>query len=336
LKYQIFNPGNLPFPEGNMITIDDIYDARQRITPFVTRTPLVSNSTLSEQLGAHVYLKLELFQKTGSFKPRGAFNQILNLKNQRSDTRVVAVSGGNFAQGVAYAGRKLGVETLICMPAYTPNNYIQATQAYGARIDLSPTMQETFDKAYQYQSEGWYFLHPFDDPFQMAGCGTIGLELLEDLPGMTDVFISIGGGGLLAGNIVAIKALKPAVRIWGIETEGSDTMGQSLQAGKVVQITPKSLAKTLGAPYVAEDALLLAQEYLHRYILVTDHEAFEEEVFLLERAKVNTELAASCTLAAARKARGTFTANDQVVLLLCGGNNSLENLVEYRSTFSKP
>ena len=319
-----------------MITIDDIYEARQRITPFVTRTPLVPNSTLSEQLGAQVSLKLELFQKTGSFKPRGAFNQILMQKEKSSHPRVVAVSGGNFAQGVAYASRKLWVEALICMPAYTPANYIQATQAYGAQIDLSPSMQETFDNAYQYQRNGWHFLHPFDDPYQMAGCGTIGLELLEDLPDMTDLFVSIGGGGLLSGNVVAIKALKPSVRIWGIETEGSDTMGQALQAGKVVHITPKSLAKTLGAPYVAEDALLLAQEHLHRYVMVTDREAFDEAVFLLERAKVNTELAASCTLAAARKVQGTFTPRDQVVLLLCGGNNSLENLVEYRSIFSGP
>ena len=264
-----------------MITIDDIYAARQRITPYITRTPLVHNSTLSEQLGAQVYLKLELFQKTGSFKPRGAFNQILKLLDQTPNLRVVAVSGGNFAQGVAYASRRLGVEALIFMPVYTPANYVQATQGYGAKVELLPTMQQTFDKAYQYQREGWAFLHPFDNPNQMAGCGTIGIELLEDLPGMTDVFISIGGGGLISGIIQAIKALKPSVRIWGIETEGSDTMGQALQAGKVVQITPKSLAKTLGAPYVAEDALHLAIQQLHKYILVTDREAFEAEVFLL-------------------------------------------------------
>jgi threonine dehydratase len=278
-------------------------------------------------------LKLELFQKTGSFKPRGAFNQILHLDQTHVAPGVVAVSGGNFAQGVAYAGRTLGIQTLICMPAYTPQNYIQATRAYGAQIDLSPTMQETFAKAYQFQRTGWHFLHPFDDPYQMAGCGTIGLELLEDLPGMTDLFISIGGGGLIAGIIVAIKALKPSVRIWGVETEGSDTMGQALQAGKVVHITPRSLAKTLGAPYVSEDALRLAQLHLQKHLLVTDKEAFDQLVFLLERAKVNTELAASCTLAAARKVQHTFTAQDQVVLLLCGGNTSLENLLEYRSFF---
>jgi threonine dehydratase len=320
---------------GNMVTLDDIKDARQRITPYVTRTPLVANSTLSNQLGTQVYLKLELFQKTGSFKPRGAFNQILHLDRSGGNPRVVAVSGGNFAQGVAYAGQRLGVETLICMPEYTPQNYIRATQAYGAQVILSPTMQETFENAYRYQREGWQFLHPFDNPYQMAGCGTIGLELLEDLPGMTDVFVSIGGGGLIGGIMVAIKTLKPTVRIWGVETEGSDTMGQALKAGKVVQITPKSLAKTLGAPYVAEYALQLAQQYLEKHVLVSDQEAYTELVFLLERSKVLTELAAACTLAAARKVQQTFGKDDQVVLLLCGGNNSLDNLREYQSLFQQ-
>ena len=325
---------NDPNQAEYMLTIEDIYDARRLITPYVTRTPLFPNTTLSEQLGAQVFLKLELFQKTGSFKPRGAFNQILHLDRvQETSHRVVAVSGGNFAQGVAYAGRKLGVETLICMPDYTPDNYIRATRSYGAQIDLSPSMQETFEKAYQYQREGWHFLHPFDSPYQMAGCGTIGLELLEDLPGMTDVFISIGGGGLIGGNIVALKALKPSVRIWGVETEGSDTMGQALKAGKVVQITPTSLAKTLGAPYVSEDALRLAQEHLNRHLVVSDREAFDDLIFLLERAKLNTELATSCTLAAARKVKDSFSPQDQVVLLMCGGNTSLQNLLEYRSLF---
>jgi threonine dehydratase len=316
-----------------MITLVEINDAWERITPYITRTPLVANTTLSDQLGTQVYLKLELFQKTGSFKPRGAFNQILHLDRAGGNPRVVAVSGGNFAQGVAYAGRRLGVETLICMPEYTPENYIQATQTYGAQIALYPTMQETFENAYRYQREGWQFLHPFDNPYQMAGCGTIGLELLEDLPGMTDVFISIGGGGLIAGIMVAIKTIKPSVRIWGVETEGSDTMGQALQAGKVVQITPKSLAKTLGAPYISEFALQLAQQHLEKYVLVSDREAYTELVFLLERSKVLTELAASCTLAAARKVKQTFSRDDQVVLLLCGGNNSLNNLLEYQALF---
>jgi threonine dehydratase len=313
-----------------MITLDDVRATRALIHPYIKRTPLERNTTLSQRLGTNVYLKLELFQKTGSFKPRGAFNQILRLSDEARRLGVVAVSGGNFAQGVAYAGRVLGVRTLICMPEYTPRNYLEATRSYGAQVELLPTISEAFKRADDYQRQGMSFLHPYDNPHQMAGTGTIGLELLEDLPEMTDLFVSIGGGGLIGGIIVAIKALKPQARIWGVETEGADAMGQALKAGQVVQVQPTSLARTLGAPYVAEDALRLAQQHLERHLLVSDREAFEAELFLLERAKIITELAASCTLAAAERVKGEFKPADHVVLLICGGNASLDNLVEYR------
>ena len=313
-----------------MISLADVQRARINIAPYVRRTILEKNTTLSNQLSTNIYLKLELFQRTGSFKPRGAFSQILQLTPGRRQHGVVGVSGGNFAQGMALAARELNTRAIVCMPTSTPRNYIEATQGYGAQVDLSPEFPQVFERADQLKREGWNLLHPFDNPFQMAGAGTIGLEILEDLPEVTDVFISIGGGGLFTGIAVAIEALKPEVRIWGVETEGSDTMGQALRAGKVVQIVPKSLAKTLGSPYVAEDALALMQKHAERYLLVSDKEAFDAGVFLLERAKLNTELAASCTLAAARRLKGKFTGKDHVVLLICGGNNSLENWIHYR------
>jgi len=281
-------------------------------------------------LGTNVYLKLELFQRTGSFKPRGAFSQILQLSPEQRQHGVVGVSGGNFAQGMALAARELNTRAIVCMPTYTPANYIEATRGYGAQVDLSPDFTQVFARADELKREGWNLLHPFDNPFQMAGAGTIGLEILEDLPEVTDVFISIGGGGLFTGIAVAIEGLKPKVRIWGVETEGSETMGQALQAGRVVQIVPKSLAKTLGSPYIAEDALTMMQKHPERYLLVSDKAAFEAGVFLLERAKLNTELAASCTLAAARHVREKFTKDQHVVLLLCGGNNSLDNWIHCR------
>ena len=246
----------------------------------------------------------------------------------------MAVSGGNFAQGAAYAGQVLGVHTLICMPVYTPNNYIEATRSYGAQVELAPSMPEAFDLAQSFQRQGMASLHAWDHSDQMAGNGALGLEMVEDLPEMTDVFISIGGGGLIAGMMLAIKSIRPEVRIWGVETEGADTMSQALRAGKVVHIKPTSLAKTLGAPYVAEDALILAQKYLERHILVSDLEAFQAEIYLLEHAKVLTELAASCTLAAARRLEGVFTEKDHVVLLLCGGNASLDSLMDYHQKLS--
>jgi len=316
-----------------MITLADVQRARVQVGTYVKRTPLEKNTTLSRELGTNIYLKLELFQKTGSFKPRGAFNQILQLTPDQRRNGVVGVSGGNFAQGLAYAARELDTPALVCMPESTPRNYVEATKGYGATVELTPAIPEAFALADQYKAQGWNLLHPFDDPYQMAGAGTIGLELLEDLPDLTDVVISIGGGGLIAGITVAVKALKPKARIWGVETEGSDAMGQALRAGRVVQITPMSLAKTLGSPYAAQDALALMQQHLERHVLVSDKEAYEAGVFLLERAKLNTELAASCTLAAARRLKGVFSPGDNVVLVICGGNNSLENWVEYRRLF---
>lgn len=322
--------------EPLMIDIADVLAAAERIKPHVRKTPLVHSATLSTQLGTNVYLKLELLQKTGSFKPRGAFNQMLPLDAAARQSGVVAVSGGNFAQGAAYAGRELGVPCVICMPQYTPANYIEATRGYGAQVELLPDMPACFARVQELQGEGRTALHAWDNPLQMAGNGVIGLELLDELPQMTDLIVSIGGGGLLAGLIVAIKARAPKVRIWGVETEGTPTLGAALQAGKVVQIAPKSLAKTLGAPYVAANALVLAQQHLHEYLAVSDPEAIADQRFLLERCKLLTELAAACTLSAARRLRGRFTAEDKVVLLLCGGNESLANMVGYTSASPHP
>jgi len=316
-----------------MITLDDVRNAYSRIAPYVRRTTVARNHTLSQKLGTNLYLKLELFQKTGSFKPRGAFNKMLRHRDEARERGVVAVSGGNFAQGVAYAGNVLGIRTRIIMPEYTPPNYIEATESYGAEVELAPDVQTCFDVAEQYSRQGWDYYHPYDDPEVMEGYGTIGLELLEDVPELSDVMISVGGGGLMSGITVAIKGLKPDVRIWTVETEGADAMGRALQAGQVVQIQPTSLAKTLGAPYVAADALKIAQQFVQEHVIVTDREAFEAQRFLLERAKVLTELAASCTLAAAERLRDDFSTDNHVALVLCGGNISLDTLAEYKRQF---
>lgn len=317
-----------------MIGLNDVRDAQAKISSFVTRTSTVWSRTLSEQLGTNVYLKLELFQKTGSFKPRGAFNRMLQFTDEEKQQGVVAFSGGNFAQGVAYAGRVLGIRTRILMPKHTPKNYVEATQGYGAEVELVPSIQSMLDGADEYRRRGRIVLHPFDDPFMMAGNGTIGLELAEEVPHLTDVIVSIGGGGLMSGIVTAIKALEPSVRIWGVETDGADTMAQSLQARKIVHISPTSIARTLGAPYVAEDAFILAQCHLEGVTVVPDHEAVRALKFLLERAKVLTEPAASCTLAAAERLRDHFGRDHHVVLVLCGGNVSVEDLCRYAHEYA--
>lgn len=313
-----------------MFTLKEIQESVTRVSPYITRTPLVKSHILSDRLQANIYLKMELLQVTGSFKPRGAFNQMLLLSERAKNAGVVAVSGGNFAQAVAYAGSRLGVDTIICMPEYTPENYIIATRSYGARVEFAKDFQSTIAKSKEFVQQGYTLLHAWDNTHQMCGNGTLGLEILKDLPEITDIFISIGGGGLIAGIIVAIKSLNPAVRIWGVETAGSETMGAALEAGKVVQITPKSLAKTLGAHYIAQEALNLAQQHLEELVIVTDEEAVADQIYMLEKAKVLTELAASCTLSAANRLKGRFGKDQHVVLLLCGGNETLKNMNSYR------
>src|SRR5260370_2927767 len=178
------------------VTLDDVRAAQERIARYVRRTTLVSSETLSERLGADVYLKLELFQKTGSFKPRGAFNKALAKQLQPGD-RVVAVSGGNHAQAVAYVGRKLGLHATIFMPDKTPLNYLEATRGYGAEVVLVSKIAEAFDKMAEHEERGATGIHPFDDPYVLAGQGPVGLDILEDVPGATDVGGSIGGGGFI-------------------------------------------------------------------------------------------------------------------------------------------
>ncbi len=308
--------------------ISAVERARDRIADHIKPTPLTHSETLSRHLDTDVYVKLELFQKTGSFKVRGAFNKLLSNSPEQLSKGVVAVSGGNHAQAIAYASSVLGVDAVIVMPESTPRNYVDATIGYGAKVELTPTIAEAFALSEHYRSDGRVFVHPFDDDLVMAGQGTLGLEIVEDLPGVTDVIVSIGGGGLMAGVSSALKAKKPDVHVWGVETVGADAMSQALAAGHPVQLSAiTSIAKTLGAPAVSEATLAAAQKYLESVTVVTDAEALDALRFILERLKVLTEPAASCTLAAAEKLRSSL--GSHVVLILCGGNLALDDLCTY-------
>jgi threonine dehydratase len=312
---------------GDPLSLKDIQTARQRIAPGIRRTLLRPTSSLSERLKTNVYVKLEMFQKTGSFKVRGVFNKALSLAPEHRDHGIVAVSGGNHALAVAYVARALGLRALILMPEATPPHYIEATRAYGAEIKFASTAAAAFAEVAALESEGWVFLHPFDDPLIMAGQGTVGLEILEDLPQVTDVILSIGGGGFAGGVATAIKSLKPAVRLWGVETEGADCMSKSLAAGKVVTLDAiTSIARTLGAPAPSERTLALAQQFLESVTVVSDTETASSLLYLLERLKVLTEPAAACTLAGADHLRDRFSPDRHVVLILCGGNYPISDL----------
>jgi threonine dehydratase len=312
------------------LTLADVREAAHRIYPFVRRTPLVRSQTLSEKLGTNVYLKLELFQKTGAFKVRGAFSRMLTLTPDQRRRGVVAVSGGNHAQAVAYAARELGVEATVLMPEFTPSNYLEATTRYGATVRLLSSMRDAFTEVQAYERKGFTYIHPFDDPLVIAGQGTVGLEIMEDLPEVTDVILSVGGGGLAGGVATAVKGQNAAIRVWGVETDGADSMAQALAAGRIIELPQiTSVARTLGAPAVAERTLELAQRLLEGVTVVSDAEAIDALRFLLERVKVFTEPAASCTLAAAERLRDHFSPDSNVVLLLCGGNMCVDDFCQW-------
>lgn len=316
-----------------MLELSDVQQARVRITPYVRRTPLERSDTLSRMLGTNIYLKYELFQKSGSFKPRGAFNTMLSMTERMRAAGVVGVSGGNFAQGMAYAGEQLGVDTLVLMPETTPSNYVEATRGYGAAIEFEPSIDTLFAAAEERAGAGRTLMHPFDHPDMMAGNGTVGLEIIEDAPDVTDVFVSVGGGGLMSGVLTAIKGMRPETRMWAVETEGADVLARSLAAGDQIQMTPTSRAKTLGSPYAAATAIELAAQLEQPPIVVSDADAYRAMRTIMERTKVVPELAASCTLAAAHTLAERFGPDDRVVLILCGGNVSVADIAAMESEF---
>jgi len=197
-------------------------------------------------------------------------------------------------------------------------------------VVLVPDAHEAFQQIAEYEKEGWTSIHPFSEPLVMAGQGTVGWEIVEDLPQVTDVVASIGGGGFIGGIATAVKSVKPDVRIWGVETEGADAMTQALAAGHPVRLTAiTSVARTLGAPSVTEETLHMARKYLENVTLVPDAEAMSALRLLLERAKVLAEPAASCTLAAAERLREQFGPTSHVVLVLCGGNVAVDDVCRY-------
>jgi threonine dehydratase len=315
-----------------MLSLDLICQAQNRLRGLVHRTPLVHSAALSARLGAKAFLKLECLQKTGSFKPRGAFNKMVSLTEDERRRGIVAVSGGNHAQGAAYAARQLGASALIVMPAGTPANYVDATHSYGAEVVLMPDIRAAFAEVARQQAAGRVLVHPFDDPLVAAGQGTIGLEILEDVPDLTEVYISIGGGGLISGIAAALRAIKPRVKIIGVETDGADAMAKALAAGRVVELPAiTSIARTLGAPAVSEFTLAHVKALVDEVVVVSDAQTVEALFWLLERTKYLMEPAAACCLAAADRRTAQRNPQDHVVLLSCGGNVSVADLCSYRS-----
>ena len=318
-----------------MITLTNIHEAAANVAPYTIRTSQRESFGLSERLGVAVELKLEMEQHSGSFKTRGAFHQMLALGDEALAQGVVAVSGGNFARAVGYCSGELGVDAIVCMPENAPRASIQATRDYGATVELLPDAVAAFARAEEWVADGRTALHPFDNQEQIAGNGIVALEIMEDCPQMTDIIVSIGGGGLIAGIIATIKAARPAVRIWGVEPVTAPTMRRSLDAGEIVNIVPASLSKTLGAPFVGGTALDLCRTHLADLILVSDLDMIAAQQYFINEENLQPELAAASTLAAADYIKDRLDPQAQLVLLICGCNDSADDIAAYAALLHK-
>jgi threonine dehydratase len=322
-------------PDVNLAAIDlaAIRAAAGAIAPYVVRTPTLPLGRLSAELGRPVVGKFELLQHTGSFKVRGAFSRLSQLTEAERDAGVVAISGGNHGLAVAYAARVLGIRASVIMPATAAPASVAQVRDDGASLVVLDTIAEVFARSVAEVEAGKVLVHPFDDPAVIAGQGTLALELHEDAPEVTDVIASIGGGGLITGVAAALKALNPAIRIWGVETEGADVMSRSLRAGEPVTLDVTSIATTLGAPTVAPVTLAGVRELVEDVVVVPDAAAVRGIEMLAATAKVVAEPATGCTWAGALRLRDRLPAGARVALVLCGGNAGLDDIAGWRARF---
>src|ERR687889_1534506 len=305
---------------ANLLSVDDIRAAARTITGHVERTPTVASPGMRALLGVPVALKLELLQRSGSFKPRGVAAKLLGLSPAERDAGVVAVSGGNHGIAVAEVAGGMGIRATVVMARSAPPRSIERIRAAGADLRLTADMGSAFVSLQELVDEGMTLVHPFDDPVVVAGQGTVGLELADDAPHLTDVLVSIGGGALIAGAAVALKASSPDVRVWGVETEGADAMARALAAGEPVAIAPSSIASTLSAPHVARLTLEHVQQLVEEVFVVPDAEAARGMVAFAEEAKLWVEPATGCLVPAVPQV--IERARDDVSLgfVVCGGN----------------
>ncbi len=283
-------------------------------------------------LGVPVTLKLENLQHSGCFKPRGIINKVLSLSPAELSAGVVTVSGGNHGRAVAQIARTLGFKATVIMPKSAPAHSIAVVRANGATLHLAPDSAAAFELAAEISQDGHTYIHAYDDPLILAGHGTVGLELAEDMPEITDVLVSIGGGALISGVATAIKSLHPQARVWGVETVGAEAMSQALAAGKPVQVSISSICSTLAAPYATDRTLAHVQVLVDDVFLVPDAEAVGGVLTLAEEAKLWAEPASGCLVPAARRVIERVGPDVRLALVICGGNVSYADLATWVQT----
>jgi threonine dehydratase len=309
-----------------LIGLDDVVRARETIGERLHRTPTFTSAALSRLTGARVHLKAELFQRTGSFKPRGVLNKLASLGAEEKARGVIGISAGNHAQALAYCASLEGLDALVVMWQGASEQKIAATREYGAQVDLEAgDPGEAFARLDVLLAEtGRTLVHPFDDPLVQAGQGTVGLELVEQVPDASVVVVPIGGGGLIAGVATAVKGLRPDARVVGVEPEGSRAMHAALEAGERVEVTPRSIADGLNAPHAGRNALEVVRERVDEIVLVSEAELEAAFRLLYARAKLACEPAGAATTAALVAGRIADARGEDVVLVVSGGNVAAE------------
>jgi threonine dehydratase len=310
------------------VTLEDIQNARTKIQTFINHTSCDFSNSCSRLIGSEVFLKLENNQRTGSFKMRGAANKILNLTESEKKQGVIACSAGNHAQGVALSSTLNGVKSTIVMPETASLSKIQATKDYGAHVILNG---QSFDEAKDYafklaKEKNLVFVHPYEDEYVIAGQGTIGLEILEQVQNLDSIVVPVGGGGLISGIAIAAKAMKPDIKIIGVQTAVISTMFQLFENNSYRQV--ESSASTLADGIAIKNPSQIMfdsfiKKYVDEMVTVTEAQIAEAIVFLLERSKTVAEGSGATALAAALSHHAKLSLGKRTCILVCGGNIDL-------------
>ncbi|MCI0688612.1 MAG: threonine/serine dehydratase [Sporichthyaceae bacterium] len=311
-----------PQPAGQpaLIGLAEARAAQQRIHPRVHRTPTLSATTLGELFGVRLQLKAELFQRTGSFKPRGVFNKLLTLPAADLERGLVSLSAGNHAAALAYGATALGSHATIVMPATALATKVAATRAYRGEVVL--TADDLLDVCQQIQHErNLVLVHPFDDPMVIAGQATVGLELLEDLAELDAVLVPVGGGGLISGIAAVVKAERPQVTVIGVEPVGANAMTRSLAQGSPVRLDRlDTIADGLAAPFAGAHTLRHVQAFVDEMVMVEDQAIADALRLIMQRCKLAAEPSGAAGIAALLSGAVELPAGARVLAVISGGN----------------
>ena len=301
-----------------MVTLQMIQEAQESLKGIARKTPLEN----ANRLGENIYIKSENLQLTGAFKIRGAYNKIRSLTPEEASHGVIACSAGNHAQGIALSATKLGIKSVICMPEGAPISKVEATRNYGAEVVLVPGVYDDAAREAERLSKehGYTFAHPFNDPYVIAGQGTIGLEILEQLPEVEQVVVPIGGGGLIGGLAYAVKHLKPACRVIGVQAAGAPSMAESLKKGEIITLSSvDTIADGIKVKTPGDLTFDMCRKYVDEVVTVTEGEIASAILTVLEKQKLVAEGAGAVGIAAAMYHKASIE-GQTVCALLSGGN----------------